>query len=195
MPVMDGFQLKSSLLEKSDTAAIPVLMLTARAADNDKMRALRLGIDDYLVKPFDERNLLAAVETLISRHEMRCSSEVVPPEPVENVESQFQSEQAWLQQLMDETNQRLSKETFTVDELAAAMLMGRTSFFKETKRLTGLSPNQYILEARLVRARYLMETQSNLNLKKVIQQVGLKHESHFVKVFKKRFGHPPSHYL
>lgn len=195
MPVMDGFQLKSSLLKKSDTAAIPVLMLTARAADSDKMRALRLGIDDYLVKPFDEHHLLAAVETSISRYETRRTAETLPPNPAENAATQFQLEQAWLQQLMDETNQRLSKETFSVDELAAAMLMGRTSFFKETKRLTGLSPNQYILEARLVRARYLMETQPNLNLKKVIQQVGLKHESHFVKVFKKRFGHPPSHYL
>jgi len=195
MPVMDGFQLKASLLKKRETASLPVLMLTARAADNDKMQALRLGIDDYLVKPFDEHSLLATVETLIGRHEMRRSDESVSLNQEKKPENEFQAEQAWLQQLMHETNQRLSKETFSVDELAAAMLMGRTSFFKETKRLTGLSPNQYILEARLVRARYLMETQSNLNLKKVIQLVGLKHESHFVKVFKKRFGHPPSHYL
>ena len=195
MPVMDGFQLKALLLKNNETAVIPVLMLTARAADSDKVRALRLGIDDYLVKPFDELSLLAAVETLISRHEARSNGEPAPLLQAENHENQFRTEQEWLQQLMDETNQRLSKETFSVDELAAAMFMGRTNFFKETKRLTGLSPNQYILEARLVRARYLMETQSNLNLKKVIQQVGLKHESHFVKVFKKRFGHPPSHYL
>ena len=195
MPVMDGFQLKALLLKNNETAAIPVLMLTARAADSDKVRALRLGIDDYLVKPFDELSLLAAVETLISRHEARNNSESTLLSQTENTDSQLRTEQEWLQQLMDETNQRLSKETFSVDELAAAMFMGRTNFFKETKRLTGLSPNQYILEARLVRARYLMETQSNLNLKKVIQQVGLKHESHFVKVFKKRFGHPPSHYL
>jgi AraC-like DNA-binding protein len=75
------------------------------------------------------------------------------------------------------------------------MLMGRTSFYKEVKRLTGLTPNEYILEARLTRARHLMETRSDLTLKKVVQLVGLKDEGNFSRAFKKRFGQPPSLYL
>jgi AraC-like DNA-binding protein len=75
------------------------------------------------------------------------------------------------------------------------MLMGRTKFYKEVNRLTGMTPNEYILEARLVRARMLMETQSDLTLKKVVQMVGLKDEGNFSRAFKKRFGNPPSWYL
>ena len=61
--------------------------------------------------------------------------------------------------------------------------------------MTGLTPNEYILEARLIKARTLMETESNLSLAKIIQLVGLKDEGNFVKSFKKRFGNPPSWYM
>lgn len=61
MPVMDGFQLLEHLKSDPCFAHIPVIMLTARADMQDKLHALRTGVDDYLLKPFAEDELKARI--------------------------------------------------------------------------------------------------------------------------------------
>jgi len=58
MPVMDGYQLLEKLKSTDTTRHIPIVMLTARAEPADRLHALRIGVDDYLTKPFDEEELL-----------------------------------------------------------------------------------------------------------------------------------------
>ena len=64
MPDMNGFQVLQKIREKNN---VPVLMLTAKSDEEDKVSGLRLGADDYLVKPFDVRELLARVRALARR--------------------------------------------------------------------------------------------------------------------------------
>ncbi|MBT1449822.1 response regulator transcription factor [Glaciecola sp. XM2] len=64
MPVMDGFEALKALRQFS---SIPVIMLTARGDDFDKILGLELGADDYLPKPFNHRELLARIKALIRR--------------------------------------------------------------------------------------------------------------------------------
>lgn len=189
MPEMDGFQLLSSLKGEPETALIPFVFLTARSAPEDSLRAMQLGSDDYIAKPFDERSLFATLDSLIKRYiEQQSASDgqkqTVTAESLE-----------WVRRLKLAVEQHLEDADFGVDELAKIMLMGRSSFFAEVRRLTGLTPNQYIQESRLIRARYLMEAHPELSLRKIIQRVGLKDEGHFVKSFKNRFGHPPAYFM
>ncbi|MBK9337871.1 MAG: response regulator [Lewinellaceae bacterium] len=65
MPVMDGYRLLEQLKSNEATRHIPVVMLTARAEAQDKLKALRIGVDDYLLKPFDEEELLVRIENLL----------------------------------------------------------------------------------------------------------------------------------
>ena len=64
MPDMNGFQVLQKIREKNN---VPLLMLTAKSDEEDKVSGLRLGADDYLVKPFDVRELLARVRALARR--------------------------------------------------------------------------------------------------------------------------------
>ena len=73
MPVMDGFQLLEKLKGDDRWRHIPVVMLTARADMRDKLRALRIGVDDYVLKPFEEDELLARVENLLSNYGRRST--------------------------------------------------------------------------------------------------------------------------
>lgn len=189
MPEMDGLQLLNALRVQNHQTSF--LILTAYAGFEDKSKALRLGIDDYLIKPFEESILLHTVNTLVKRSIARVQmlEKAAPEDP-----SSKMSERKWLLKLEKETNALIANETFSVDELSMIMLMGRTTFYQEVKRLTGLTPNQYILEARLVKARYLLETEPELTVKEIIYTVGLRDERHFGKVFKLRFGHLPSYY-
>lgn len=192
MPEMDGLQLTKQLKNNHKTAKIPIILLTARSSGSDYFAALQLGIDDYLLKPFDEQGLFSTIKQLIKRAVERQ----LEVEKEKGGDGDRQKEEAaWIQRLKEATIKGMGSDVFSVDQLAATMLMGRTSFYKEVKRLTGLTPNEYILEARLIKARTLMETESNLSLAKIIQLVGLKDEGNFVKSFKKRFGNPPSWYM
>ena len=65
LPDMDGFQILQKIRDKSN---IPVLMLTAKSSEEDKVFGLRLGADDYLTKPFGINELLARVNSLIRRY-------------------------------------------------------------------------------------------------------------------------------
>lgn len=67
MPGMDGFELCAHLRERPETAVTPIIMLTARAQAADISRGLAAGADQYLVKPFSPRDLLAHVETLLEQ--------------------------------------------------------------------------------------------------------------------------------
>lgn len=76
MPRMDGFKVLEAI--RRDRAAIPVIMLTARGTEEDRVRGLRSGADDYVVKPFGAQELLARVEAVLRR-----SAERPPPvEPI-----------------------------------------------------------------------------------------------------------------
>jgi two-component system KDP operon response regulator KdpE len=64
LPGMDGFELCQRIREFAD---VPILMLTARVEERDKVKGLRLGADDYVTKPFSAQELLARVEALLRR--------------------------------------------------------------------------------------------------------------------------------
>lgn len=194
MPILDGYQLLDRIKAHPLWYAIPVVVLTARAGESDRLRALKLGVDDYLLKPFDEIMLRTIIDNLIHRnHEKLGASNIRQAAPEQQItETEVVSPTEWLDRLAAKTNAHLADPGFSVDFLAEQMLMGRTSFYKEVRKLTGLTPNQYILEARLIRARIILETEPNTSTRKLVQMVGLKDEGNFSQAFRKRFGYAPS---
>lgn len=198
MPVMDGFQLLEALKRSDTYRHLPVVMLTARADKVDKLQALRLGVDDYLLKPFDEDELTARVANLLLNLQQRQSLAPVgidaadEPEPVLLMS---RVDMNWLERLERQAQEQLSQFDLTADQLADALSVSRSTLFREVKRLTGLTPAQYITEARLQHARHLLENRQVASVKALAQQVGLRQVKHFSSTFKNRFGKLPSDYL
>lgn len=75
LPDLDGFTICRELRRWPATTRLPILMLTARASEQDRVTGLELGADDYLVKPFSVRELLARVAAILRR------SKTAEPEP------------------------------------------------------------------------------------------------------------------
>ena len=69
LPEMDGFEICKTLRLDSATAKVPIIMLTAKAAEIDRVLGLELGADDYLTKPFSPRELLLRVKKILARGE------------------------------------------------------------------------------------------------------------------------------
>lgn len=194
MPEMDGRQLVAELKKNAATAAIPVIMLTARVDASDAREVLQLGLNEYLTKPIDEVLLFNAIRELCTRSALRETSLEADNTAMESSLPDHEADLDWLTMLHQQVEENLADEFFSVDDLAAKMLMGRSLFYQKVKRLLGLTPNQYILEARLLKARALIEDNPDIPLQKILTRIGLKHKSHFIQVFKKRFGRSPSSY-
>ena len=67
LPILDGFKIKNIMVANPLTRDIPFMFLSARAAAADKLKGFELGADDYIVKPFDPKELLIRVDSLFSR--------------------------------------------------------------------------------------------------------------------------------
>jgi two-component system, OmpR family, phosphate regulon response regulator PhoB len=74
MPGLDGWEVCKRLRQDPSTSALPVLMLTAKADEGDRVLGLELGADDYVSKPFGVRELLARVKALLRRSEVAAST-------------------------------------------------------------------------------------------------------------------------
>jgi YesN/AraC family two-component response regulator len=193
MPVMDGLQLLEKLKSSDATRHIPVIMLTARADTRDKLKALRIGVDDYLLKPFDEEELLARIENLLKNQAARLQA--VADESVahlEGVPRLSQPDREWLEGFEAYSRKHLSSDMLSVSALAQTFAMSESTLLRQLKRLTGLSPIQYLQEMRLDEARRLLENRSCDSIAKVASKVGYEDARSFSRSFKQRFGKSPS---
>lgn len=195
MPVMDGYQLLEKLKSNDATRHIPVIMLTARADIQDKLKALRIGVDDYLLKPFDEEELLARIENLLKNQIARRIAVADDPEPPTTAPLRSQPDQEWLEGFEGYVGQHLADDTLSVSTLAYHFAMSESTLLRQLKRLTGLSPVQYLQEVRLNEARRLLENRRYSSIAQVASKVGYDDTRSFSRSFKIRFGKLPSELL
>lgn len=193
MPEMDGFQLVKKIKSRSEYSGMPIIVLSARSEQTN----ISLLADGYLAKPFEEAELLTTVRRLMERQLSSPEQEQTSENSREGVElCQIDiRDLEWLRQMEKITIESISNPTFTADTLAGAMFMGRTAFFQEVKRLTGMTPNQYIREVRLLEARWLLQRRVYSNFSSVVSAIGMKSESYVSLLFRQRFGVSPMTYF
>ncbi len=195
MPVMDGYQLLEKVKSDDCTRHIPFIMLTGRADTGSKLNALRIGVDDYLVKPYDEDELLVRIENLLKNQAARFIATDSETEPEKCTPAFSQEDLQWLNTFEDYIRVHLNIDTLTVPGLADEFAMSESSLLRQLKRLTGLSPSRYLIEMRLDKARELLETRSYSSIARVAYEVGYADARSFSRSFKLRFGKSPSDLL
>lgn len=94
LPLIDGFEVCRRLKSNKQTASLPIIMLTAKDEEIDKILGLELGADDYLTKPFSPRELVARVKAVLRRSNQEClpESELI----VGNIKINFSSYEIFL---------------------------------------------------------------------------------------------------
>jgi phosphate regulon transcriptional regulator PhoB len=78
LPGLSGMELCKLLKQRSETAKLPILMLTAKAGEADRIVGLEMGADDYLAKPFSPREMVARVRAILRRSEAKPTTEIAP---------------------------------------------------------------------------------------------------------------------
>lgn len=195
MPRVDGYQLVERLKSTDATRHLPIIMLTARADARDKLKALRLGVDDYLLKPFDEAELKVRINNLLRNQAIRLATiaEEPPPGPAAAAQPLLSAtEQEWLTRFETYVQDNLSSDILSVSLLAQEFAMSESTLHRQLKGLIGLSPGQYLKEARLDQARQFLENRTYQSVEQVANAVGYGDYRSFSRSFKQRYGKLPS---
>ncbi|THD69848.1 hybrid sensor histidine kinase/response regulator [Robertkochia marina] len=187
MPGLDGFQLCEQLRNDRRTDHIPIILLTARAADKDRLTGLQAGADAYLTKPFIPEELLLRINKLLEQRERLREKFAVPGLKFEG----RAPEERFINQVVEYVEEDLSDTGFGPDALAEKMNLSTSQLYRKIKNLTGRSTALYIRAIRLQHARTLLN-KTDLTVAEVGYHCGFSDASWFSKCFKKEFGVSPS---
>ncbi len=195
MPRMDGYEFCRRLKADERTSHIPVILLTAKAAMEDKLEGLGLGADDFLTKPFDPAELMVRVKNLIlQRRELRehflreiqLSPVTFPPESI-SMDEQF------LHKAMKVVEEHIPEEGFTVEPFCDEMAMSRMQLHRKITALTGQTAGEFIRNLRLRRAAELIRNNAG-TIAEIAYDTGFSSPSYFTECFRKYYGMSPKEY-
>jgi YesN/AraC family two-component response regulator len=192
MPEKDGYALTADLRNSVATSHIPVVMLTARATLEDKLEGLGVGADAYLPKPFDERELLVTINTLLeSRARLRetySNAMASGGEAVDNPNIIF------LNRLSLAVGSHLDDSSWFPGGLADEMCLSRSQLDRKLRAMTGHSVFSFLMRMRLQRARQML-MQGHGNMSEIAAACGFSDPAHFSRSFKSEFGVSPSQFM
>ncbi|MEM6396823.1 MAG: ATP-binding protein [Bacteroidota bacterium] len=189
MPGLDGLELCQRMKTHAATDHVPVILLTAKASPTARHAGLSRGADAYLPKPFDRTELNIRVEQLIAqRDRLRAKYRQQGDSDTNHTDTPINP---FVKEITQMIRERLSDPTFDVQAMATACHLSRTQLFRKLKHLTGVSPSDMIINARLARARELLALgQTRVN--EVAYACGFQDPAYFSRLFKKKMGQTPS---
>lgn len=194
MPDIDGINLCETLKKDEKTSHIPIILLTAKSEEADKIKGLEVGADDYVLKPFSTKQLLIRIEKLIElRKNLRIrysgKTQISPNEiAVTSTDEKFLEK---IQKIVDED---LADSNFTVEEFCKKLGMSRMQLHRKLTALTGLSTTAFIRDQRLRLAIQRLE-KSGESISEIAYAVGFSSPSYFIKCFKETYQMTPNEYL
>jgi signal transduction histidine kinase/DNA-binding response OmpR family regulator len=191
LPEKDGFYLKRYLDENHIKS--PVIFVTAQSEQTFKVKALSLGVLDYLTKPFDPNELIARINNLINNQKSK-KEELDSINQSEKTTENFddKDEISFLERVIKIAKNHISDKNFKVGQLATEVFYSESQLRRLIKKQTGLSPNKLMLEIRLKHAYELIYKNPSLKIFEVQEKVGITSPPYFAKVFRDRFGISPS---
>ena len=193
MPGMNGVELCNHLKNDERTSHIPVVLLTARADMESKLEGLQTGADDYVIKPFNVKELLARISNLIEQRKklMEKYHQRIVVQPHEITVTSL--DERFIQKVIQFVEDNMDDINLSVEKMAADLGMSRNNILRKLKAITGLSTSEFIQDFRLRRAAQLIEKKAD-TISQIAYQIGFNDQSYFTKCFKKKFGKTPSEY-
>ncbi|MBP5385833.1 MAG: helix-turn-helix domain-containing protein [Prevotella sp.] len=195
MPKMDGNTLSATLKTNPQTSHIPIILLTAKNRDDDKLEGLETGADAYIVKPFNLDILKRTIANLINSRrqlQLKFGRNDQLESQVEEVALKSPDEKL-LERVMKVINQNISNSDLSVDSIAAEVGISRVHLHRKMKELTGQTPHDFIRNIRLKQAARLLSN-GDMNVTEVMYACGFSNLASFSTIFKKFYGMTPREY-
>ncbi len=194
MPQVDGISLCKNIRSDKRTSHIPIIMLTAKAQKESKIKGLSEGADDYLLKPFDGEELLVRIKNLIKQRKelQKLYSEQITLEPqhstIESLDKKF------LDEVIESIKTHMSESNYGPQEMQEDLMISKTQLYRKMKALTDQSAGEFLRNYRLKKAAQILSDQGG-NITEVSIAVGFNSLSYFTRCFKEFHGKSPSEFL
>ena len=204
MPKMDGLELCRQMRASSDLRGIPIILISARTSDADRVRGIEAGADAYMVKPFVPEELRAWVKRLMDSRRMQmddCLRSCQRPdieEPLRDAEpcdggDYIEDADMFLDKFKQEVEKQMAVGfKLDYDKLALSLKMGESKMRRRVQQLTGKSLSSYIIQLRMERAMHLLKARPDLRIGDVAEMCGFVDVAYFSRVFRQHYGMTPT---
>lgn len=194
MPVMSGTEMCKKIKNNLDLCHIPVVLLTALDSVEQNIEGLSRGADDYITKPFNARILLVRCNNLI-RNRLLTQNRFAKDAVAEvNLLATNPIDKSFLDKVTKVVDQYIDNENFDISVLCRELGVGRTLLHTKFKALTGMTPNEFILNYRLKRAALMLKNESYLQIAEISDRLGFGSPRYFTRCFKNQFNMTPVEY-
>lgn len=194
MPVKDGFQLACEMKQNRLLNHIPIIMLTAKSSDEDRIKGLSCGVEAYIRKPFHSEELLISLGNILENRRilkekyMSAITRTGSDNKLDNDDNL-----KFLQTISSIIHSEISNPELNSTFLADKMAMSISQLSRKINGVTGYSTISYVLQVKLNKAKKMLAN-DNLSVSEVSDACGFYDASYFSRLFKKEFGVSPSHY-
>jgi two-component system sensor histidine kinase ChiS len=194
MPVKDGYQLACEMKQNRLLNHIPVIMLTAKTSDEDRIKGLRCGVEAYIRKPFQPEELLISIENIFENRRILKEKymSVITRDSSEN-KLDNDDNLKFLQTISNIIHSEINNPQMNSTFLADKMAMSISQLSRKLNGITGYSTISYVLQLKLNKARKML-ADTDISVTEVSDACGFYDSSYFARAFKKEFGVSPSHY-
>ena len=195
MPLIDGLELCRRIKQDERVRHIPVILLTALADEQDQLKALDIGANDYISKPFNVEILVSRINNLLQFKEtveetLKRRVDIAPSEVEVEPEK---TEEDFVREAVVVLEKNIANGDFSVEDWSREMGLSRTTLYKRILAATGKTPIGFIRSFRMKRAAQLLE-KTRHNIAEVAYMVGFNNPKYFARYFKEVYGVLPSVY-
>ena len=191
MPVMDGLTFCSKIKEDEVTSHIPVILLTARSEESQRIEGYEHGADAYITKPFSDHLLLVRISNLLQARRQRKNDEGKQMLSAEDIQTDEPGERMFLERFKKAAKSHIGNANLRMDDLGSELSLSKVQMYRKVKALTGKTPAEVLREMRMQKAYSLLK-QTDKTISEVAAEVGFAIPGYFSACFKKQFGINPT---
>jgi len=190
MPIMDGFEMCNNIKKDLRISHIPLLLLTAKGMQIDRVKGIDSGADVYLNKPFNMNVLKSHLSQLINSRQILFNKYYngVSDKELRNTTS---LDKQFITNILEYIHENINDPALNVENLADELLISRSKLYRKIKALTGNTANEFIRKIRLEKAKQFLES-SDHSISEISFKVGFSSPSYFTKCYKIQFGTLPT---
>ena len=195
MPEMSGYELTKAIKDDPKHHHLPIILLTARTQEEDEQKALLVGADEYLTKPFHLTDLKLRIDNIIeNRNRVKA----------ENGQSTIQESQPEIEKTPEElfverarqfVLDHLEDEDYDREALAADMGSSSSTLYNKLRAINGMNVSAFIRDIRMQEAKRIATTTPDIRISDLAYRVGFRDPRYFSTCFKKHFGMLPTEFL
>lgn len=199
MPEMGGYELTRELKADPNFNHLPIILLTAKTQEEDEKKALLIGADEFLTKPFRLSDLKLRIDNIIEnrkriKHEysqqsledtMMKISQTTAPTP----------DDMFLDRALTLVHAHLEDDSYDREALAADIGASSSTLYNKLRSITGMNVSSFIRDIRMKEARRMAEEDPNIRVSDLAYRVGFRDPRYFSTCFKKQFGIQPKEFL